>query len=46
MSAHSGREIETQGGSKTIEEILDPINNELYESVDDVRNWIQGLISC
>jgi hypothetical protein len=45
ISAHSDREVETQGGSKTIEEVLGPINNELYESADDVRNRIQGLIS-
>lgn len=45
ISAHGDSEVETQGGSKTIKEILTPIDNELYKSADDVRNRIQGLIS-
>ncbi|WP_336365394.1 DUF5789 family protein [Halalkalicoccus salilacus] len=45
ISAYGDREIETQGGSKTIEEVLGPIDSELYESAADVRNRIQGLIS-
>lgn len=45
ISAHGDREVETEGGSKTITEVLAPVDNELYESADDVRNRIQGLIS-
>ena len=45
VSAHGEHEVETQGGSKTIEEILAPIDNERYKSASDVRNRIQGLIS-
>lgn len=44
LRAYSDREVETQRGSKTIEEVLAPIDNESYESADDVRNRIQGLI--
>lgn len=44
IEAYGDREVETQSGSTSIEEILAPINNELYESADDVRNRIQGLI--
>lgn len=45
ISAYGDREVETQGGSKTITEVLTPVDNELYESADDVRNRLQGLIS-
>jgi hypothetical protein len=45
ISAYGDHEVETQGGSKTIKEVLAPIDNELYKSADDVRNRIQGLIS-
>jgi hypothetical protein len=44
IRAHGDREVETQNGSKSIEEVLAPISNESYESADDVRNRIQGLI--
>ncbi|RQH03336.1 DUF5789 family protein [Natrarchaeobius oligotrophus] len=44
VSAYSDIEIETQGGSKTVAEVLAPIDNESYESVDDVRNRIRGLV--
>lgn len=45
ITVHGNREVETQGGSKTIEEVLAPLDNELYESADDARNRIQGLVS-
>ncbi len=44
IEAHGDHEVETQGGSKSIEEVLAPVDNELYDSADDVRNRIQGLI--
>lgn len=44
IEAHGDREVETQGGRKSIDEVLAPVDNELYESADDVRNRIQGLI--
>lgn len=37
-------EVQTQGGSKSIGEILAPLDNERYDSADDVRNRILGLI--
>ena len=36
--------VETQDGRKSIEEVLAPIDNETYDSADDVRNRIQRLI--
>lgn len=44
IEAHGDREVETQGGGKSIDEVLAPVDNERYESADDVRNRIQGLI--
>ncbi|MFC6906935.1 DUF5789 family protein [Halalkalicoccus tibetensis] len=44
IRAHGGREVETQDGAKPVEEVLAPVNNESYESADDVRNRIQGLL--
>lgn len=38
------REVQTQGGWKSIEEVLAPVDNESYASADDVRSRIQGLI--
>lgn len=38
------REVETRGGWRSVEEILGPIENEMYDSADDVRTRIQGLI--
>lgn len=44
IEAHGDCEVETQGGEKSLSEVLAPIDNELYDSADDVRNRIQGLI--
>lgn len=44
IEAHGDREVETQEGSKSIEEVLASVDNERYDSADDVRNRIQGLI--
>ncbi|QLK26897.1 hypothetical protein HYG81_04605 [Natrinema zhouii] len=44
IEAHGDREVETQEGWKSIDEVLAPIDNEQYDSADDVRNRIQGLI--
>ncbi|WP_049904514.1 DUF5789 family protein [Natrialba asiatica] len=44
IEAHGDREVETQEGWKSIDEVLAPIDNERYDSADDVRNRIQGLI--
>ena len=44
VEAFGDREVQTQGGRKSIEDVLAPLDNELYESADDVRTRIQGLI--
>lgn len=44
IEAHGDREVETRGGQSTIEEVLGPIDDETYDSADDVRGRIQGLI--
>lgn len=44
IEAHGEREVESQEGWKSIDEVLTPIDDETYESADDVRNRIQGLI--
>ena len=44
IEAHGDREVETKGGRTSIEEVLAPVDNKRYESADDVRNRIQGLI--
>ncbi|WP_232686055.1 DUF5789 family protein [Halobacterium zhouii] len=37
-------EIETQGGSTSLEEVLAPTDNQTFASADDARSRIQGLI--
>jgi hypothetical protein len=44
IEAYGDYEVETQGGSTSIGEVLAPIDNEAYDSAVDVRNRIQGLI--
>jgi hypothetical protein len=44
IAAYGDYEVETQGGSTSIDEVLAPIDNEAYDSAVDVRNRIQGLI--
>lgn len=38
-------QVETRGGSKSLREVFASTGNEAYESADDVRNRIQGLIN-
>jgi hypothetical protein len=45
ITAYGDREVESQGGSKSIEELLDPIDDETYDSPDEVRNRIQRLLN-
>ncbi len=44
VEAHGDSEIETQGGTKSLEEVLAPTENQTYDSADDVRSRILGLI--
>ena len=44
IQAYGDYEVETQGGYTSIDEVLAPIDNETYDSADDVRNRIRGLI--
>ena len=37
-------EVETQNGWKSLDEVLAPTGNQTYDSADDVRSRIQGLI--
>lgn len=42
--AYGDREVETQEGWKSVEEVFAPIDDETYDSADDVQSRIQGLI--
>lgn len=44
IEAHGDREIETQAGWESIDEVFASIENELYDSPEDIQNRIQGLI--
>lgn len=44
IEAYGDYEIETQGGRKSLDEVLAPTDNQTYASADDVRSRIQGLI--
>ena len=44
VEAYGGYEIETQSGTATLEEVLAPTENQTYDSADDVRSRILGLI--
>lgn len=44
IEAFGDREVQTQGGTRSIAAVLGPIDDELYESADDVRRRILGLI--
>lgn len=41
---YGDREVETQEGSVAIEDLLESVEDETYQSADDVRSRIQGLI--
>ena len=45
VEAYGDYEVETQGGRKSVEEVLAPVDNRTYDSADDVRNRIQRLIN-
>ncbi|KAB1185318.1 MULTISPECIES: hypothetical protein [Haloferax] len=44
VEAYGHYEIETQGGTESLEEVLAPTDNQTYDSADDVRSRILGLI--
>lgn len=44
VEAYGDYAIETQGGRKSLDEVLGTVDNEMYYSADDVRSRIQGLI--
>lgn len=43
VSAHGDREVETGNGSKRLEDVFDPVDDESYDSADEVRNRIREL---
>ena len=44
VDAFGDHEVQTQRGWKSVGDVFAPIDNERYDSVDDVRSRIQGLI--
>lgn len=44
IEAFGDRTVETRGGWKSVEEVLAPVGDETYDSADDVRSRIQGLV--
>lgn len=44
VEVHGHREVETRDGWKSVREVLEPVDDETYDSADDVRSRIQGLI--
>ncbi|MGM0591142.1 MAG: DUF5789 family protein [Halobacteriota archaeon] len=44
VDAFGDYEIETQGGTRSLEEVLAPTDNQTYDSADDLRSRILGLI--
>lgn len=44
IAAYGDREVETQDGRESVEDVLAPIDDERYDSPEDVRNRILGLI--
>jgi hypothetical protein len=45
IAAYGDREVESQGGSKSIDELLASIDDETYASPDEVRHRIQRLLN-
>ena len=45
VEAYGDREVESQGGWKSIDELLSPIDDETYDSPDEARNHIQKLLN-
>ena len=44
VEAYGNYEIETQGGTESLEKVLASTDNQTYDSADDVRSRILGLI--
>ncbi|WP_224267837.1 DUF5789 family protein [Haloprofundus salinisoli] len=44
VETYGDYEIETQGGEESLEEVLASTDNQRYDSADDVRSRILGLI--
>lgn len=44
IEAYGDHEVESRDGWTTISEVLAPIDDETYDSADDVRARIQGLL--
>ena len=44
VEAFGDYEIETQGGTESLEEVLAPTEDQTYDSADDVRSRLLGLI--
>lgn len=45
VEAYGDREVEAQGGSESVDEVLAPVDDdETYDSPDEVRDRIQGLL--
>ncbi|WP_458210259.1 DUF5789 family protein [Haladaptatus sp. NG-SE-30] len=44
VDAFGDYEIETQGGTESLEKVLAPTDNQTYDSADDVRSRLLGLI--
>ncbi|RBI60616.1 hypothetical protein DMJ13_16665 [halophilic archaeon] len=44
VEAYGDYEIETQGGTETLDEVLAATDNQTYDSADDVRRRLLGLI--
>ena len=44
VDAYGDAEIETRDGSETVGDVFGPVNDETYDSPDEVRNRIQGLV--
>lgn len=44
IETYGDYEVETQGGTRSIAEVFASIDNERYDSADDVQTRIQGLI--
>ena len=44
VEAYGDYEIETQGGERSLEEVLTSTENQTYDSADDVRSRILGRV--
>ena len=44
VEAYGDYEIETQGGEESLGKVLSPTDNQRYDSADDVRSRLLGLI--